>query len=79
MTPREWADRIYDSIPDDGGYDTDIPIYKRFATDIIAAERERCASLAEEGYFPIGYSIDEAVGVVRRTRDCIAAGIRKGT
>lgn len=43
---------------------------------LLAAERERAAQIAEEGVLQIGCTADEAVGVVRRARDAIAAAIR---
>lgn len=47
--------------------------------DAVAAERERCASLAEEGCLDIGCTAIEAEGAVRRTRNAIAITIRAAT
>jgi hypothetical protein len=42
----------------------------------VEADKEACADLAESGHFDIGCTAIEAEGIVRRTRDAIAAGIR---
>lgn len=47
-----------------------------FARAIIAAERERCAKICEGSPVQIGCSMIEAEGVVRRTRNALAAEIR---
>lgn len=42
-----------------------------------ARSLEEAAQIAEGGMLDIGCTADEAVGIVRRTRDAIAAAIRK--
>jgi hypothetical protein len=48
------------------------------AAAAVQAERERCASFCEEACLQIGCTASEAEGVVRRTRDALATGIRRG-
>ena len=41
-------------------------------------ERERCRLLAKQGGFQIGATAPECSGVIRRTRECIAAAVANG-
>lgn len=81
MTPEEIAESIIDNPSWDNteglhGHPVDYKILAALIAQAIRAERERCASIAQEGMLDINCTGDEAIGIVRRARDAIAAAIR---
>lgn len=75
MTPEERILSFCERLPRDMKLS---PAHELLILEEIKAAGEECASLAEEACLDIGVTAIEAAGIVRRTRNAIAAAIRNG-